>query len=113
MQPDSFVVKIGSVIIDVVLPPKGQMLHEIPHIDLKMDDLSKHLPNEKEDCNKIFNYLHNTSFLNNRIENTGDLFKKLRVQVQNLTLAKFLKALEKTGYDGILQDIHNTFHPEE
>jgi len=91
----------------------GQMLHKIPSIDLKMEHLSNHFPNEEEACNKIFNYLNNTSYPNNRIKNTGDLFKKLCAEVGNLTLAKFMKALDMTGYSGVHDIIHDEFHPKE
>ena len=99
--------------IGVFLLSKGQLLHKIPSIDLKMDNLSKHFPNEEEACNKIFNHLNNTSYPNNRIKNTGDLFKKLCAEVGNLTLAKFMKALDMTGYSGVHDIIHDEFHPKE
>ena len=75
--------------------------------------MAHHLPQEKHVCNAIFNWLSGQSLLNNRIENTRDLYKKIHAEVTGVTVAKFFSAFVNTEMGGIPEKIHDAFHPEK
>ena len=96
--------------IGVLISSKGTMLHEVQGIKQKICDLSKHFKDEKKVCNKLFDTISGTDNENNRIENTEDLYQKLYAEVDDVTVARFLRAFQTIGYRGVLEKIHDTFH---
>ena len=90
----------------------GQLYHEVLEMRPKMHELASYLPDEKAVCNEIFNRLSGRERPNNRISTIDDLHDKIYSELPGITLAKFLLALYLTGRRGVLEIVHDVFHPE-